>query len=243
MRYLLVALLLALMGCAAQQEPFSVAIDPLLPSTILYNGEITPENVASFEQLITNSPTKIESLIINSGGGDVFAGIRFGELVFEYKLKVVVDKACASSCANYIVTASDDVTVRNGGLLGWHGGALQPIYVPITSNKQRANKMLRKEADDFLTQWQQAEHDFFQMVKVNQAVTILGMVPGLEEKRDAQLFSYDQQTLKQLGLHITYEGEQATTSRFGEYIVQIFSVSPDVLETLLTQHNKILQQH
>ena len=83
MRYLLVTLLLTLSGCAVQPQPFSVVIDPLSPSSIRYSGEINPENVTLFEKLIANAPTRIDSLIINSGGGDVFAGIRFGGLVYQ----------------------------------------------------------------------------------------------------------------------------------------------------------------
>ncbi|WP_418358263.1 hypothetical protein ACNH6B_03790 [Shewanella basaltis] len=241
MRNLLVVLLLTLTGCASQPEPFSVVIDPLLANAIVYRGEINADNVASFEQLITNSPTPIESLIINSGGGEVFAGIRFGELVYQYQLKVIVDKICASSCANYIATASNDVTVREGGLLGWHGGALQPLYLSLQHPQKQAHKN-NLENEQFITKWRQAELDFFNKVKVNQIVTVIGMMPGLHDKRDAQLFSYDQKTLKQLGLHIAYEGEQATHSASGEYVVQIFSLSPEVLDLLLMQHSKILEQ-
>lgn len=107
MRYLMLAMLLTLTGCASKQPSFSLVINPLLPSVINYSGEIDPDNVAAFEQGIANSPTKITSLVINSGGGDVLAGIRLGELVYKHKLKVIVDKICASSCANYVVTASD----------------------------------------------------------------------------------------------------------------------------------------
>ncbi|GGP86497.1 hypothetical protein [Shewanella ulleungensis] len=241
MRNLLVVLLLALTGCASQPEPFSVVIDPLSANTIVYSGEINADNVGSFEQLITNSPTKIESLIINSGGGEVFAGIRFGELVYQYELKVIVDKVCASSCANYIATASNDVTVKQGGLLGWHGGALQPLYLSLQQSKNQVDKS-NLENEQFITKWRQAELDFFNKVKVNQIVTVIGMMPGLHDKRDAQLFSYDQKTLKRLGLHIAYEGEQATHSSSGEYVVQIFSLSPEVLDLLLIQHSKILEQ-
>lgn len=241
MRYLLVTLLLTLSGCAVQPQPFSVVIDPLSPSSIRYSGEINPENVTLFEKLIANAPTRIDSLIINSGGGDVFAGIRFGGLVYQYKLKVVVDKVCASSCANYVVTASDDVIVKSGGLLGWHGGALQPFYQSLMlSEKQRSEVKLGAQQAEYITHWRKAEEDFFKLIKVNQTVTVLGMMPELVDKRDAPLFSYDQQTLKQLGLNITFEGEQATTSSSGDYIVQIFNLSPDVLDMLLIQHDKRL---
>ena len=237
MRYLLLAMLLTLTGCASKQPPFSLVIDPLLPNTINYNGEINPDNVAAFEQGIANSSTQITSLVITSGGGDVFAGIRLGELVYRHKLKVTVDKVCASSCANYVVTASDDVTIKQDALLGWHGGALQPLLYGSEDLSKYSKTMV-----EYILQWEQAERVFFDKVKVNQAVTVLGMMPGIKDKRNTPLYSYDQQTLKALGLHITFEDKQATLSKTGEEIVQIFSLSPEVLDTLLMQHAQRLQQ-
>ncbi|MGI2110391.1 hypothetical protein ACRN9C_13455 [Shewanella frigidimarina] len=237
MYYLLLAMLLTLTGCASKQPSFSLVIDPLLPSVINYSGEIDPDNVAAFEQSIVNSSTQITSLVITSGGGDVFAGIRLGELVYQHKLKVLVDKVCASSCANYIVTASDNVTIKQDALLGWHGGALQPLLYDPESIPLHLEGM-----KEYVTRWAEAERIFFDKVKVNQAVTVLGMMPGLNDKRNTPLYSYDQQTLKALGLHITFEDKQATVSKTGEEIVQIFSLSPEVLDALLLQHAQRLQQ-
>ncbi|QHS14527.1 hypothetical protein [Shewanella sp. Arc9-LZ] len=237
MYYLLLAMLLTLTGCASKQPSFSLVIDPLLPSVINYSGEIDPDNVAAFEQSIANSSTQITSLVITSGGGDVFAGIRLGELVYQHKLKVLVDKVCASSCANYIVTASDNVTIKQDALLGWHGGALQPLLYDPESIPLHLEGM-----KEYVTRWAEAERIFFDKVKVNQAVTVLGMMPGLNDKRNTPLYSYDPQTLKALGLHITFEDKQATVSKTGEEIVQIFSLSPEVLDTLLMQHAQRLQQ-
>ncbi|KVW99848.1 hypothetical protein [Shewanella frigidimarina] len=237
MYYLLLAMLLTLTGCASKQPSFSLVIDPLLPSVINYSGEIDPDNVAAFEQSIANSSTQITSLVITSGGGDVFAGIRLGELVYQHKLKVLVDKVCASSCANYIVTASDNVTIKQDALLGWHGGALQPLLYDPESIPLHLKGM-----KEYVKRWAEAERIFFDKVKVNQAVTVLGMMPGLNDKRNTPLYSYDQQTLKALGLHITFEDKQATVSKTGEEIVQIFSLSPEVLDTLLLQHAQRLQQ-
>ncbi|ABI72856.1 hypothetical protein ACRN9Z_15140 [Shewanella frigidimarina] len=237
MYYLLLAMLLTLTGCASKQPSFSLVIDPLLPSVINYSGEIDPDNVAAFEQGIANSPTQITSLVINSGGGDVLAGIRLGELVYQHKLKVTVDKVCASSCANYVVTASDEVTIKQDALLGWHGGVLQPLLYGSEDFHKYKKSMV-----EYIMAWAEAERVFFDMVKVNQAVTVLGMMPGLKGKRNTPLYSYDQQTLKALGLHITFEDKQATVSKTGEEIVQIFSLSPEVLDTLLLQHAQRLQQ-
>ncbi|MGI2114190.1 hypothetical protein ACRN9G_11400 [Shewanella frigidimarina] len=237
MYYLLLAMLLTLTGCASKQPSFSLVIDPLLPSVINYSGEIDPDNVAAFEQSIANSSTQITSLVITSGGGDVFAGIRLGELVYQHKLKVLVDKVCASSCANYIVTASDNVTIKQDALLGWHGGALQPLLYDPESIPLHLQGM-----KEYVKRWAEAERIFFDKVKVNQAVTVLGMMPGLNDKRNTPLYSYDQQTLKALGLHITFEDKQATVSKTGEEIVQIFSLIPEVLDTLLLQHAQRLQQ-
>jgi len=158
-----------------------------------------------------------------------------------------VPNFCASSCANYIVTASDNVTIRTGALLGWHGGATQPFYSTLMVNSSWLAKiqLFFSDADeeqsmsDFVDKWQKEEEIFFDLVGVNQAVTILGMMPGLKEQRELSLYSYDPETLNRLGLNITFKGgEQTLFSREGIKSVQIFTLSSDKLDSLLILHKK-----
>ena len=222
MRFLLLLSVL-LVGCKTTQQ--SVAeISEVSPGTIYFHGKTSKQNVEKFEQLLVNSDQQINTLIINSEGGDVMAGLHFGGLVHEYQLNVVVRELCASSCANYVVTASPHVLVEEQAVVGWHGGSLQPLYVPMEQPPEVAS---------YIAKWQTAERQFFDIINVEQAVTIIGMMPGITEKRDSAIYSYDAQTLKRLGLHIEFAGAQTGMSASGEKIAQVFELEESVLNHFL----------
>lgn len=91
-----------------------------------------------------------------------------------------------------------------------------------------------KEGNTYLLRWQKEELKFFDTVGVNQAVTILGMMPRLKNKRDSMLFSYDKRTLQYLGLNIKFENEEQTEfSPDGTKVVQVFNITNEKLDALL----------
>ena len=250
MRYLLYFPVLLLFGCSSfvSDDTEESNINLFGSHTIKFVGNTSIENANLFEKILSKNPETIDTLIIASPGGDVFGGMHIGSLVNEYDLKVIVKNICASSCANYIVTASGDVTIEKGALLGWHGGATQPIYSPLKFNASWLSKIImffngvdeEKSMSDFFDKFQNEEAKFFEMIGVNQAVTILGMMPSLKEQRDSGLFSYDTETLNRLGLNITFEsGEQFQLSKDGTKAVQVFILSKEKLESLLKLHNRV----
>ncbi len=82
------------------QTPAKVSVDG---STLHVDGTIIDEAVNEVErQLQAAGNNPIRSLVIKSGGGEANAGIRFGEIVRDWKLAVTVDHRCMSSCANYV---------------------------------------------------------------------------------------------------------------------------------------------
>lgn len=244
--HILIFFLFLVGGCAskADSENEQAQIEALTPEIIVYRGEISDKNVTLLENILLAPSKDISTLIITSGGGEVFAGMRLGKLVHSYQLKVVVRGICGSSCANYVVTASPSVLVENNAFLGWHGGALQTLYTPIKMSYWDRIKMYlfpknSHELDTFLANWKKEESSFFQRVNVNQAVTILGMMPDIDEKRDAMLFSYDPRTLQSLGLNIHFEGEQAELSLTGDKIVQVLKFEEQELNQLLQTHKRL----
>lgn len=229
----------------------SIASPPLNEATvglaftteIYYVGPITPEGTDKFEVLFSKHKPDLTTLIINSTGGEVFAGLRLGNLVRENQLKVRVKENCSSACANYVLPASRSVFVEAGAIIGWHGGALQSLYEPFpfetsigTSPTQAQKNMLA----EYVKNWRAAELQFFENTGVNQAVTILGMLPGLNSKRDSALFSYDPKTLAALGLHITFETEPSEHSANGRKVVQTLKMTAKDLQFWLQLHEQIL---
>lgn len=73
--------------------------------------------------LIRFSDEKIDKLVITSGGGEVVASIIAGFIIKNQNIKLDVIGVCLSSCANYLATATPQLTVRDFSILGLHGGA------------------------------------------------------------------------------------------------------------------------
>lgn len=247
MRRLIFILILLFSGCTNVTHKDVSKINLIDDHTIEYIGGTSQANAKQLENILTKQSKKVDTLVVTSNGGDVIGGMYIGQLVHQFDLRVIVKKICASSCANYIVAASNNVLVSEGALLGWHGGSTQSIYAPFEKNGSWLSKLQKlfsnideeKEITAFLQKWQSEELQFFDEVGVNQAVTILGMMPGLKQKRDSMLFSYDNKTLQSLGLNIRFEGgEQAEYSPDGSKVVQVFNISNEALETLLKLHNK-----
>lgn len=59
------------------------------------------------------------ALRVNSYGGSESAAIRIADLIAEHRLPVIVDGACGSACANYLLPAAAEVTVD--GIVLMHG--------------------------------------------------------------------------------------------------------------------------
>ena len=237
-----------LISCSAKNiddtPPFQINFEAR--QAIVFEGKINSQNIAKFEKAFHASNDKITTLIINSPGGEVFAGMQLGKLVNKYKLDVVVKGICGSTCANYVITASPNVIVNKGALIGWHGGSFQPYYSSLEPSF--IDKVLLyfsktpNHVDEYINKWQNEEMKFFNQVKVNSAITVLGMMPGLKRKRDAMLFSYDPYTLKRLGVNIEFKGKQAEHSKSNKKIVQIFHLNKDLLTKLLEIHRKNVEE-
>lgn len=102
------------------ETPAKVSVDG---AALRFDGVIVKEATAKVEQLlIADAGKSIRTMVIKSNGGEANAGIRFGELVRDWKLAVTVDGYCMSACANYVAIAARELVVPDGALLGYHGG-------------------------------------------------------------------------------------------------------------------------
>jgi len=252
MRYLQFFSVLLLCGCSAiNNEVDNSEISLFDNHQITYTGSTSIKNADAFEEILNKNANTVDTLVINSNGGDTFGGMRIGRLIHDNDLKVIVHHMCLSSCANYIVTASNEVFVEKGALLGWHGGATQATYTPFGTTEPSlfdkiknyfSGKDKNKAMDEMLEKWRKDEAQFFKMVDVKQAITILGMMPGYKEQRDAPLFSYDKATLKRLGLKVQFEGEESQFTPDGYKIIQIFNIPSEKLDSLLKLHYKLVHE-
>lgn len=253
-------LLPLLISCSEEHEP-SAVISLINNDTIRFVGKTHEDSFQEFLKILEDKSHAITTLVIESGGGDIDFGMRMGELIQKHEIHVIVEKICASSCANYIATAGKTTTITKGAVIGWHGGISQEIYIEATSDspsidnqwlemhRQRVIKgmgdqkefyeaAVKSSLDNILKELPR-ERAYFNSIGVNQAVTILGLMPSYQFQRSASLFSFDQATLKALGMtNFIFEDEQQSVAIEGKRISQIFTIEPENLKLLLAQHEK-----
>lgn len=105
--------------------------------SLIYTGDISYKGYASVVALQDEDITKI---VINSLGGEVYWGMKLGEVVYENQWDVQVREDCYSSCANYIFPAGKNKIINENALVGWHGSAHQEDE--LAKNKDLSSKDL-----------------------------------------------------------------------------------------------------
>lgn len=121
-----------------------------------YDGGINKDaNQRTFElyKSLPNKPTKLN---ITSKGGDVMEGIRLGNWVFDNQFDVIVDKGCASSCANYVFPAGKTKYLYKDSALIWHGNSYQ----------EDVNELVEQGAK-FAVDFRAAENKFYEKINVH----------------------------------------------------------------------------
>lgn len=252
MRFAIVCWSLFISGCStywwgSAEKGYVNLVDK---HTLQFIGDTSMANALELEGVLSSIGKDVHTLYITSGGGDVYGGMKIGELVFNRNLKLVVRTLCASSCANYIVTASHEALVEKGAFVGWHGGSTQPLYTEFGSKPSLlwrfwywlTDNDIESERDNYVTRWFMEEIAFFNKIGVEQAITIIGMMPNYIDRRDANLFSYNKEALSMLGANICFQDEvPAEYHHDGFKVVQVFELSPRELDEALKLHGSTLK--
>jgi hypothetical protein len=156
-------------------------------NTVIYRGNLTKEGLNALRKASVAPP--LTTLLIDSAGGEIVVGMEFGAWVFERQLDVVVDRACLSSCANYVFTAARNKEIQPGAVVAWHGSAKQPglleqlnkaveeqIDAKRLSRRTRSKELARARQSniEYLTAAIQKQNAFFYRVGVDEYVTRIG---------------------------------------------------------------------
>lgn len=108
---------LSLVGCATMSEPEPSQCFYTSDNELHLRGEITPALVACVK---SGNPRTIETLVVNSEGGDVDTAIEIAELL-PTKLDIIIEDKCNSSCANYFIPRASRLILRPNSMIGLHG--------------------------------------------------------------------------------------------------------------------------
>jgi hypothetical protein len=155
--------------------------------TVTYRGSLTEEGLYAIREIGLAAP--VTSLLIESAGGEIVVGMDFGTWVLDRELDVIVDRACLSSCANYVFTAGRNKEIQPGAVVAWHGSAKQPGLLDLLhqaveseidakdlSQRKRSKEIARaRRANvEYLTAAIYKQDAFFYRVGVDEYVTRIG---------------------------------------------------------------------
>ena len=177
---------------ASQKSDMALAIEQDIRverrgDTVIYRGRLTEYGLNALRD--AGGDPQITTLVIESAGGEIVVGMDFGNWVMERELDIVIDRACLSSCANYIFTAGRQKEIRPGAVVAWHGSAKQPglleqlhqlVEEDIASRglpprqQKREIRRARRANVKYLTGAIRKQDEFFYRVGVDEYVTRVG---------------------------------------------------------------------
>lgn len=157
--------------------------------TIVYTG---PLSDAANRQVAALLDARTTTLRISSRGGEIGLGMDLGDLVFGRGLNVEVGAHCFSSCANYVFPAGKRKILRRHSLLGWHGGALQPM--------QFDDPKMQAAYEVYVAQARQREAAYFQKIGVQQQSTVYGQRDEFKAHADCVGWDYSPAAMAALGM-------------------------------------------
>lgn len=143
-------LLLFLLSSAAYAGEWS----RVSPTTITFTGEITKDDVASFQKIYRPTDT---TLILNSTGGKIEPALAIAKILIKNrKLETIVRGICASSCANYLFLAGSTRKIDQG-VVGYHGNSR--AYLESEKFRDDLGKVNPKEIAQRLPSLRQMEKE------------------------------------------------------------------------------------
>lgn len=161
----LVLLTSALSSCSTVGPRLKDADVRVENGVLHWQGDLTTAAVKRAGSLMDDADPPVRLISIESGGGDVAAGIALGTWMLANKIDVeVVGRGCVSSCANYIFIAGRNRRIAPGAVVAWHGSAIQLDW----GGRENADRR------SMLRQLREAQRKFFALTTVDERVTVVG---------------------------------------------------------------------
>lgn len=130
------------------------------PGTLEISGSV---NAAMLSCAEANLTPLIDTIVINSWGGDVEAGRAIGRLIGAQPRTLIIDGECLSSCGNYFVPAADKLIMRPGAVIGLHGTLDPMFYAKAENEREMTWAKAAKTGKMSVAEIEQARLEFSQM--------------------------------------------------------------------------------
>jgi hypothetical protein len=169
----------------SQEKKYTLQVEE---ETIKFTGLLYVEQVEKISELIKTE--KYKSLVIQSGGGDIVAAMKLGEVIFDNELNIIVNNYCISSCANYIFPAGKKKIINENSIVVWHGDARQKNFkreLIDLENKIASNGAAMSEKDVKRLQYRRLsikmQDDFYLKIGIDGSLARIGQEMANVEKR------------------------------------------------------------
>lgn len=146
---------ISLSGCGVNpvpqsQNPPCVQIDDKI---LKLSG---PISLAMQDCVLEALTSTIETVIVNSIGGDVDAGRMIGYRIGEHPRHIIIEKFCLSSCGNYFIPPAHAVELKDDAVIGLHGSPdpqmlsnarLETHLAALQANDSASSKGAQRQLD------------------------------------------------------------------------------------------------
>lgn len=141
--------------------------------TVYLIGLITPSLARDFKEMTDHGPA-IDTVIVDSQGGDMSSALDIANLIYRRKFNIVVDGRCFSACANYLFPAGHLKSLRGQSFLGIHNRTYAYIDGGVSRHATRLpeiqsalkNSPQKQTASDF-AELHKKESKFFAAIKMS----------------------------------------------------------------------------
>lgn len=186
-------------------------------NTIHYKGSLNDERNQMLFEIFKNNKSAVDTIEIESPGGEINKGLELGNFIYDNKLNIKVKSYCLSSCANYIFTAGNIKFVERDTIVGFHGGASSSEF--DTSELDNLPEEFKKRAiqqfKSYLVKASKNEIHFFKKVGVRQEITTLGQDEKYDSFKEPEYFGwfYSKDTLIRMGVKNIHVSESNWTPK------------------------------
>jgi hypothetical protein len=193
---------LMLSACAPSVAGGAFKVTTLNAHTLQLTGEITAASVKLVEDALAVGG--IDTLRVNSNGGDGESGIKIGDMILDHKLALIIGPKCGSSCANYLLTAASNVTYEPGAAVIYHGDLQSSLEYFNTWAAETAKKYPEDQRPSIIGTFPRlakAEAEFYQKIPTHKVHALNLFITCLS--KGELIFSYwlaDATTLSYFGL-------------------------------------------
>ena len=191
-------------ACEAYEEidlpDVSVLSDPpkiyIKESVIYFDGKITGTSFSEFLKLTKSSP--VNTVSINSIGGDARNAMAIGGYIYKNGLSVDVRSVCASACANYIFPAGKIKYLGNDSYLLWHGGINSPESEVVISGNISKNDFFSLQE---IKKLKKDDTEFYRRIGVEFKLSFCPQLnPDYRDKFPEKWFSYSPAEMEKFGI-------------------------------------------